>query len=86
MTKLTTKDLTTAFDVTAMTIANWRAGSATKAALPYQKSGHHVTFAPGKVQQWAKRNGVPILAPEALAGAAERTRPGPKPQLKQKTP
>ena len=84
MTKLTTKDLIAAFDVTSMTIANWRQGSATKSALPCHKAGRAVTFAPGKVKQWAKQNGVPILAPESLLGAAERSRPGPKPQSKPK--
>lgn len=83
--KLTTKDLIRAFDVTAMTVSNWRAGSPTKAALPCKKVGRNVVFSAAQVQQWAKRHDVPILDPKALAGDAERGRPGPKPRPARKT-
>lgn len=78
--KLTTKDITRAFDVTSMTVSNWRAGSPTKKPLPCKKVGRSVVFSPAQVLQWAKRHDVPILDPQALTGDAERGRPGPKPR------
>lgn len=83
--KLTTRDLLGAFGVTPMTITNWRAGSATRGALPAEKVGRHVVYSPAEVRKWARKFSVPIADEQKLLGGAGRLRPGPRPKSPEKT-
>lgn len=77
--RLTTRDLTEAFGVTLMTIANWKAGTPTRTPLPFVKEGRAVRFNAAKVRRWAEANGIAFADEKALEGTASR-KPGPKPR------
>ena len=64
--ELTTESLLLMFDVTPMTLYNWRKGIDKKkvSKLPYHTrkigSRHRVYFKWGEVKQWASKNDVPV--------------------------
>jgi hypothetical protein len=83
---LTTLDLVKVFDVTPMTIYNWRnpAEGSRKSPLPCNGTGRNVNFNAVKIAAWANKNGVPMVRDPidiAEGGSGEpRKKPGPKPR------
>lgn len=85
---LTTKQLQQAFGVAHMTVYNWRQGTATKDALPFEVSDPkavkpRISYKVSVVKAWAKRNGVDFaVAPEKILAStgARDGKPGPKPR------
>jgi hypothetical protein len=78
-TDLTTKDLTTIFGVSNMTLHNWQNGLTSKPALPSTMKNGRRIFKPTQVKSWATKNGVALLAdPLAYVDAAPTAKPGPR--------
>jgi hypothetical protein len=71
---LSMKNMEELFDVTAMTIHNWKKGSATKAALPAE-------FTPAAVKRWALKNTVRMTCEPADLLGKDVGKPGPKPRV-----
>lgn len=69
---LTDKNIARVFDVTLMTVYNWKSGrTASKSEFPTSPT-------PARVRRWAERRGVPmVVAPESVLGA-DVLKPGPK--------
>jgi len=76
---LTTWHLQRLFDVSAMTIYNWRQGTVTKTPLPCEvDASGHVHYWLAEVKVWARKNAVPLAAdPGEVAEMAPRRR-GPR--------
>ena len=77
--RLTTWHLQRIFDVSAMTVYNWRRGTATKTRLPcaVEQNGR-VHYTIGAVKAWARKNAVPLVEdPGQVATMAPRRR-GPR--------
>lgn len=86
MKALTNADLVRIFDVTPMTIYNWRMADpehARKSPLPSTVKGREVTFNAIRIKAWATKNDVPMkLDPVDIAEGGSgiiRKKPGPKP-------
>lgn len=81
--RLTTPQVCAMFGVTSLTILNWRKGTPTRKPLPTAKPSKHeppnaVRFDQSKVEAWAKRHDIEIIAqPAPEAGGRKR---GPKPR------
>lgn len=78
--ELTTKDLMQIFNVTMMTINNWRDGTDKKkvSALPFHTrpagTRHTVYFKWAEVYQWSRKNSVGIvLHPVKVLGFGEKS-------------
>jgi len=81
MTRLTIKNLQTAFGVSHMTISAWRKGSKARKPLPTAKTEDSaVLFNVGPTQKWAERNGIEILVPLASLVGQGIIKRGPKPK------
>ena len=81
--RLTIPQVSTMFGVTAMTILHWRKGSASRKPLPTVKPAKHeppnaVRFDQSKVEAWAKRHEIEIVAKPAPEAAGRKR--GPKPR------
>ena len=73
--RLTTKQVCELLNVTPMTVHQYRKGTPTKDALPFEKDGRHVFFDQKQVRAWAKVNGVSISRPmQTATGSANRRR------------
>ncbi len=92
MTRLTIKNLQTAFGVSHMTISAWRKGTATRKPLPTSKRGGTlgnpggVAFDVGPTEKWAIKNGIPILVPLADLVGQGIIKRGPKPKVEEVPP
>lgn len=85
MSRLSIKNLQTAFGVSHMTISAWRKGSAARKPLPTAKRGADnnpagVGFDVGPTQKWADKYGIAILVPLADLVGKDVIKRGPKPK------
>jgi predicted DNA-binding transcriptional regulator AlpA len=70
---LNTKQVMALAGVSHMTVYQWRAGTATRDALPSYEGSRprSVEFKPGELKAWAKRYGIPLkLDPVQVAAGA----------------
>lgn len=85
--RLTVSQMQQLFDVTRMTLFNWRKGSATRTPLPVAKprkgDGRMITFDPERTMKWAASNNIMIATPLAKVMGLKQSkkRRGPKPRL-----
>lgn len=92
---ITSRDIQQAFDVTPMTVINWRKGSVRRAALPCKIIPHgqrpRIEFDLAQVTAWALEHGIPfnrrLLTSRGNAFASvERKHPAPRTAQQAQTP
>lgn len=82
-TRITTPQVCAMFDVSHLTVLNWRKGTATKKPLPVLKPAkdeapNAVRFDRDKVLAWAEKNGVTIVTRNPKVATSKPRGPKPK--------